>query len=375
MASRRSKSQKSKRRRKARPEGQVRSGGRPTPTPDVSFQLSRRDLSLHHTIAVIYQFAPNDSRSGLVNEADGSPGTYRVTFALSLPGAEVFHGNVSMADVMASGDSLLMLPADVAQVGVKLTGENEVVEVLAFPNDRHAMSKVQMRLSAQGFVDAARYAHDLIMPLLSRWSFDSDVAIDVAAYEVFEEATGSSHWTIGLLGRDKGMTPTPDIPSTPALRRLLSSYREGLSATNPFYRVLCFYKVIEGVKKQRDIRRVEKLAAGVKYRNPSEVIPPDDANFPISDPEEREVFAGHYGKKFTNVLDDMRGTFRNAVAHLDPTGDSLVADSFEDTRACQRAAPVLKYMAHEMLMHETETVAQEAVTTRGDEGGTTKPDG
>lgn len=36
-----------------------------------------------------------------------------------------------------------------------------------------------------------------------------------------------------------------------------------------------------------------------------------------------------------------------------------MADSFEDLQACQRATPILKYMARHMLLQETATAAQE----------------
>jgi len=35
-------------------------------------------------------------------------------------------------------------------------------------------------------------------------------------------------------------------------RPLFASYREGLSAINPFYQALCFYRVIEGINKLRN---------------------------------------------------------------------------------------------------------------------------
>jgi hypothetical protein len=106
----------------------------------------------------------------------------------------------------------------------------------------------------------------------------------------------------------------------------------------------------------------------------SAAIPrPGDAHFPISDPVERGLFQDYYGKKFTCVMDEMRDTLRNAVAHLDPEGDSLVADSFWDTDACQRAIPVLKYMAREMLRHESEMQTQEAVVMFPGEDGAGEP--
>lgn len=369
------KSQRPKRERQRNPLPQISTPhaaphSRPVQMPSgMVVEMPRPDTSSRYSITVVPEFAPSEPRSQIPRVPEGSHGTYRVTFVLSLPGKEMYRTDVPFAEIMESGESLLIVWPDAVRINIKIVGEGEIVEIVGFPNARHAMAKVQMRVTAKGFADAARYAHDLIMPLFSRWSFDSDVAIDVGAYEIYEEATYSTQWTLGLLGRDKGLTVKPDVPSTVVARRLLSPYREGLAATNPFYRVLCFYKVIEGVKKQRNIRGEQTLAAGREYRVPSERIPKDDADFSISDPIERSLFEDYYGKKFARVMDNMRDTLRNAVAHLDPEGDSLVADSFEDTEACQRAIPVLKYMAREMLKHEMEMQAQEAVVILPQVGG------
>jgi hypothetical protein len=48
----------------------------------------------------------------------------------------------------------------------------------------------------------------------------------------------------------------------------------------------------------------------------------------------------------------MRDLLRNAVAHLDPSGDSLMADEYKDVETCEEAIPVLRYVARQMLRHE-----------------------
>ena len=149
----------------------------PMPTNlGVPAQLPRPDTSARYSITVVYDFAADDPLSQVQRSPEGSPGTYRITFVLSLPGKEMYRGDLSFQEIMQSGDSLLKLHPSVMHCNIKLVGEGEVVDIVGFPNTLHAMSRLQMRVTAPNFVDAARCAHDLIVPLLSRWSYESDEA-------------------------------------------------------------------------------------------------------------------------------------------------------------------------------------------------------
>ena len=66
----------------------------------------------------------------------------------------------------------------------------------------------------------------------------------------------------------------------------------------------------------------------------------------------KDSFQPYLGRKYTWILDQLRPLIRNAIAHLDPTGVSLVADRFEDVDRCERALPVVKYLARDMLRNE-----------------------
>jgi hypothetical protein len=74
----------------------------------------------------------------------------------------------------------------------------------------------------------------------------------------------------------------------------------------------------------------------------------------------RDAMLPFAGFKFTRVMETLRPTIRNAVAHLDPTGEerSLVADRWEDVKTIWGAVPVLRYMARVLLEDEVR-VAQE----------------
>jgi len=105
----------------------------------------------------------------------------------------------------------------------------------------------------------------------------------------------------------------------------------------------------------------------------TEVIPPDDADFPVTDPVERLCFVPYFGKKFGSIMEGLRPTLRNALAHLDPERAVLIADSYADTAKCYEAVPVLKFIAREMLDHEIATQMDELATapSRGEDRGDT----
>ncbi len=303
-------------------------------------------------LTTVPQYSPEDPMSQVDRPASGGASTYTVTYVLSLPGKEVYRDNLDLDALVRSGDSLLILPPSAVRVDLKIVGADRPVGIMAHANDYGRMAKVEMRIDAQSFNDAQRTAHNWISPTLNWWSVRDDVAIDVAGVHMVEEQTGVTRWVGGMLGQPKVLSYQTGLVSKAEHRPLFASYREGLSAINPFYRALCFYRVIEGINKLRNARRAAAKAAGQDYRGPDERIPPDESAFPSGPFSERPNFDPYYGKKFTVVIDEMRGMLRNAVAHLDPAGDSLVADDYDDIGKAEKVIPVLAYIARQMLREE-----------------------
>lgn len=91
------------------------------------------------------------------------------------------------------------------------------------------------------------------------------------------------------------------------------------------------------------------------------VIPETDERFPddinelyIPDWLTREAFRPHLGKDLVDVLNEYKDLIRNAIAHLTSLDDVLDADRFDDMTKCERAAPVLAYIARHLLTKELE---------------------
>jgi hypothetical protein len=282
---------------------------------------------------------------------------YRVTFVFAIPGKEVYRSDLNVADIMKSGESLLFLKAN-TNLRVRITTEPDsnapsIAEINIYANSEGSLSRAETRVFASSFLDAQRQASNVVLQLLSWWSFCYDVALEITGYELLEEYTEVKKWVFGLVGKGRNFV----LDNIPAITKLpfkiiFSSYREALNSTNAFYQFLCFYKVIEATRKIRLKRKDAALSAGQEYRDTPERIPDDIKHLNISDPMERDHFQPYMGKKFGWILDEFRELLRNAVAHLDPTADTLVADNFDDVSKCEGAIPVIKYIAREMLRNE-----------------------
>jgi hypothetical protein len=260
---------------------------------------------------------------------------------------------------LLEGDSLIQLPTRLRRVvmPLALTPGTVDVEVSVFANRQGRIASAEMAFEATGFDEARAQTHAVLAPLLSRLSFDHEVAMDTVALEITELATESRLLTGRVVGRRVDWVPQESaVRSTPETRSLLSTYREGLNAESPFLRALSFAKVIEGVTLLRRERGAAAAASGGTASDPRGRIPTDLAELDIAEHDllRKEAFAPYLGKKFTMVIDELRPTIRHAVAHLDPqvSGSSLVADRWSDVRTVESAGEVLGYMARVLLKYE-----------------------
>jgi hypothetical protein len=329
--------------------------GLPVPTPPpCSAQIQRSDINEWAAITVVPDFAPPDPRAGIAFSPEGQPGVYRVTFVLAVPGKDVFRADLDIERMTQSGDSLLAVPVG-RHFKVEISNGTRA-EIDVAPNADGKLATAVTRVTAASFQESQRFAWNLVMPMLSWWSYRYDAALDITGYEVLEEATQAQRWVGGVLSKVKPFAADPsegNLHSRPEYRTLFASYREALGATNLFYRFLCFYKVVEGCYGLRAQRRQAIHTAGQAYREPTEEIPADLSAFADCQPYPHvESFRPYAGRRFTRVRDELRAVMRNAIAHIDPENLSVVADNFDDVAACEKAAPVIKYMARQMLRNE-----------------------
>jgi hypothetical protein len=319
--------------------------------------------------------------SGNVSAADvttnlpkGSRGVYKITFALSVPGSNIFQSEINLNGVMSAGTSLIIHPPGPEQIVVDLIdprAELNTLRLFLHRNSDSRVSHISVNITGEGFDEVERWAHNTIAPIISFLSYAHDVGIDFTAYQITEESTGVLLYRVGCLGQPKALADTHISLAnilTPQIRRLLSAYREGLNSTNPFYQVISFWKVIEGTKYLREARNKTAVAKGRTPRAPqtAEVIPDslNDVQDSTNNLLPATEFTPFLGKKFGAVLDEIGFRARNAVAHLDPTADPLLTDNIDDFVSVISITPVLRFIARVKIANEIEDVRLDTVESQ-----------
>jgi len=309
-------------------------------------KVPRPDYNVREGWIVVPKFPPSDSRHGKTSP-DGGTGVYQVTFVLGIPGKNVFREHVVMGQTHLEGDSLLLFPNKVETFEVRVDDRGSAIG--------HITSTATMRIQANSLIKAEETAYDMTAGFLSYLSYDSDVAVEITGYEIVEESTGTRKAVFGMLGKMKIFAIDDAIGSLVShnsYRHLFAAYREGMNATNVFYQALNFSKVIEGCRKLRERKNTEAKNSGRRPFTPSLAMPAQLDEIPIVLDSIRELFRPFLGRKFSSIVDHFRPLVRNAIAHLDPTQHVLDIDRFQDIQACERAIPILRYIARVLIRSE-----------------------
>ena len=206
-----------------------------TSTKIISGKLIRPDVNRRIQFVQVPIFAPVDPRSLIARTEVGSFGPYKITFVLAIPGRSTFLDELDLPTLMLSGESNIL-----AETDFQIETKNETgTWVLDFTcNKRNQVSTVSARVHAQNFEDAERWAYNNITPLLSFWSYQYDVGIDIAGYEVLEEITQTQKWVFGVVGKRRTLDLTQGSIPKIEYRRLLAAYREAMNSTNIFYQTI-----------------------------------------------------------------------------------------------------------------------------------------
>jgi hypothetical protein len=298
----------------------------------------------------------------------GSPGVYDFLFVLGIPGTDSVLSAINLKAVAASGDSLI------ASNDLRIEAASEqgsLAEAVFHSNREGRLASVSMRIEANSFIEAERFGHEFVSPVLSALSFHADVAVEVRATIITEVATGIR--TIGAVS--VGKVKPFDIgnhPSTEDVRSILSAYREAISSNSPLYQVLCLYKIIEGLGARGERhRRGAKKAGTTPPEDPMALsIPADLKSLPEMDNWALNLFLPYLGKTFAEMQAAFKDTYRNAIAHL-INDDILVFDRFDDLRQCREAIPVLRFVCRAMI----ESELKHACKVHGDRNSSSSPGG
>lgn len=351
-----------------RPAAKARPAAFTQPTTDALGQPveSGRPYVTSTVWYAVQRFAPGTDPPPVVHPS-GSPGRYRVTKVLAVPGCNVVQQAVDFPALLSGGDSLLEAPGGSGFEVEISDGLGSPRSISVGVNKHRRLRDLSMELHAEDVSHAAATAHNLMASLLSRWAYAHDVAITTSGEEIVEIATGTQHWTVRIVGAVKALSDI-EGSSSPEHQILLSSYRDGVSSTEPLWQALSMFRVVEAVLAMRRTRSVAIRDAGGTPAQRVEQIPADFTA--VGQPNDRGLAGSlepYAGRKFTAVLDEIRPRLRHAIAHLDPDSEMILADRWADIQAVERVLPALRWMARQLL--ETELQAQAPLNRPGVSAG------
>jgi hypothetical protein len=319
----------------------------------ISVTFPRPDINCSRTLIVVPLVSQKEVENVGSLKPSGKAGYYNITHIFAIPGKSVFKNKLDLPELLKEGESQLIARPNQTFM-VSLWNSQEQVNIIIQANRQGNLATSRMRLFAQNFMEAEKNSTNLISQVLSLWSFQFDVALDISGYVLKEETTGAQSATFKILGASKAFWPDDQAHlSLAPVRPLLSAYREALCATSEFYQAICFYKVIEGAFRLKDERKKNAMVRNERPIDGETRVPAELKDIPSLSDLDKEAVKPYLGKKFTSIRDELREIIRNAIAHLDPFGEnSLRADSYDDTKKCREALPIMKYLARQLLSFE-----------------------
>jgi hypothetical protein len=210
-------------------------------------------------------------------------GKFRVQFLLARPGRMQFSESqpTFLKDVV--GDSHI----GIAKPAGERTGDEDIIgmvldvhhagQILRFrcvPNGSGYVGKIEIEsLTAADYMHAERIAYEALMPFLSAWSLTLDIPVFVETIQVTDLTTHTD--MLKIRSPFVEMKPAGGVGSllSEEFCQYASLYREGMNANSPFYRLLCFYKIIESLYLMRNEKAKEAKSRGIEPRKYSEDVP------------------------------------------------------------------------------------------------------
>lgn len=305
------------------------------------------------------------------------PGFYRVDFLLSRPNSAKYTRDSISFIANDVGDSYLRIAKHIAERGLEdvetlaLLGHygESTIQFSCIVNDQGCIGRITAeKVWGRDHVNAEFIAYRALAPFLSSWSASLDIPIEIETIQVTDPATYTESLRLHRPFREM-MPPSGVGPVlTDEYCHFASVYREALNASSPFYRFLCFYKIIESIyyrqqviagdaksrgeeprKRSEDVKLSREAIRGiVSWVYPWEENPEDDFLLGQLLPEEAN------GKKFRTIFQSILEPLRDTVGHaLMRSGEiKTVADRLEDIENIGKWLPLLRLWVRVLMASE-----------------------
>ena len=307
----------------------------------------------------------------------GLAGDYKVVFTLNRPGFSLLPEEEIVFEDRLEGDSHLAInkpaceppedsPGGIITFIIPLAGGGQFK---GCPNKKGFLGKiVSDPIQAESFEDALSKAYRLLAPSLSLFSFFYDIPMNLYQADIRESRTDSLRITILQPFEETVFKEMPMTEYTEEFMKYTSFYREAMNSNSRNYQFLCFYKIIEGIRKRKNRLMAEKKEKG-------ETIPAEPRQIiPQTEKEKIEwlksIFPGYLnwdkmsldqtfpneslGRKVNDIIDKELRDIRNKIAHavLDEEEPTISIDQTVDINSVNKWLPLTKCISRLLLKNE-----------------------
>lgn len=262
---------------------------------------------------VVAQFA-GDTRNNEDRLSDRTARWFTVELQLTKRTSvvESYHGGFTAEDC----GSLLEAPAEAHAMRFE-TSEGPIDVEL---NARRELALMRIRVLATDAVVARDKAHDAVGPALDHLAYIAPAPILIDMSRIVDERNAVTY--LDVLGPDRRVVLNTGAAEVFAeLLPIYGLYREFKNASSAYYRLLCLYKILEGMFSV--LRREAREAAaslGVELKWPKERVPPC--------PELADELQAHVGSPIATFFDRVvQKEYRDVVAHFLVHGQDALSPS------------------------------------------------
>lgn len=319
---------------------------------------------------------PDDPRN--LGGPVGLPGEYKAVFVFGRPGFPLLPENQYSPAERLEGDSHLAItkPAhsdpnnlDADQIRLYAQTPDGSFVFTGHPNTKGFLGKMELSaFTANDSKDARLKAHRVLASALSSVSLYLDIPLHVYQTDITELRTGMISMSVPVSYNEIPLYRIPAETITDEFRGYASLYREALTSNSPSIEFLCYYKIVEGIRKrQARLRREAKARGETVAFSPKQTIP-DKREEQISwlnsivavprkwdDMALDQVFLQcTLGRRVFDVVDkEIRG-LRNRIAHfiLDSGEPTILIDEGEDINLVLEWLPLTRCITRFLMRTE-----------------------
>lgn len=308
----------------------------------------------------------------------GLPGLYRVVFTLCRPGFSPVPDRSFLFETSLEGDSHLAIsppayapPAgdSYTQIILRASTSDGAFAFYGLPNKKGFLGKLRLdEVQANDFKDAEMRSFRALSSGLSNISVYLDIPLHIYQVDVTELRTQTSSISLATPFVETPLFAVPTESMSGDFRLYASLYREAVSSNSPSYQFLCYFKIIEGIRKRHERRTAEARAQGLPTPPSTREYVPDTTEeqqawltslFPVNQKWDAlaldQIFQPTaIGRKVNDVIDKELDGIRLGIAHaVTRSGEpTALIDDGHDRILINEWLPLTKCIARALLRNE-----------------------